>query len=139
MNWIRVNEEYLDYLRQYEARIPFSDYGDDKCKPFFGTLFEVDDIAYITQVSHPQERHKKLKNLPDFKKIFDPKDRSRLIAVVNLNYMFPVPKAEIEKMEYKNIESYRTFKDEKEKTGKTKQEMITKYQRALLFTEWRSL
>ena len=42
MKWINVSEEYLDYLRTTEKRIPKTDYGTDKYKPFFGILFEVD-------------------------------------------------------------------------------------------------
>lgn len=49
-----VNEKYLDYLRNVESRIPRTDYGSDKYKPFFGVLFEIDNLYYITQVSHAQ-------------------------------------------------------------------------------------
>ena len=66
MNWINVNEDYLDYLRETEGRIPRTDYGTDKYKPFFGILFEVGDLYYITQVSHPQQRHRNLKQQKDF-------------------------------------------------------------------------
>jgi len=39
---------YNEYLRnEYERRIPFSYYGEDKFKPFFGSLFEVEDIVYV--------------------------------------------------------------------------------------------
>ena len=34
---------------------------------------------------------RKVKAAKSFIKIFDPSDNSRRIAVVNLNYMFPVP------------------------------------------------
>ena len=114
MKWINVNEKYLDYLREYENRIPRTDYGG-RYKPFFGVLFERDNLLYITQVSHPQERHKKLKQQRDFYKIYDPKDESRLIAVINLNYMFPIPKSEVYPFNKADIDSYRTFKDEMEK------------------------
>lgn len=73
MRWINVDEQYLDYLRGYEKRIPFTDYGTDKYKPFFGVLFEIDDLYYVTQVSHAQPRHYKLKENKDFFKIYDPK------------------------------------------------------------------
>lgn len=116
MYWINVNEKYLDYLRETERRIPRTDYGTDRYKPFFGVLFEVSDLYYITQVSHPQERHKKLKQQKDFYKLFDPKDPKRLIAVVNLNYMFPIPKDQTTPFVKKNIHTYRTFKSEKEKS-----------------------
>ena len=37
----------------------------------------------------------------DFKKIYDIKS-NRLIAVINLNYMFPIPKNMYEKLRYEN-------------------------------------
>ena len=116
MKWINVNEDYLDYLRNVESRIPRTDYGSDKYKPFFGVLFEIGDLYYITQVSHPQARHQKMKNSKDFCKIFDPKNPTRLIAVVNLNYMFPIPKDQTTPFEKKNIHTYRTFRSETEKS-----------------------
>ena len=116
MEWINVNEGYLDYLRETEKRIPRTDYGTDKYKPFFGVLFEVGDLYYVTQVSHPQDRHKQLRQQKDFYKLFDPKNPKRLIAVVNLNYMFPIPKNQTSPFVKKNIHTYRTFKTEQEKS-----------------------
>ena len=114
MRWINVNEDYLQYLRKEEKRIPRTDYGEDKYKPFFGVLFEIDNLYYITQVSHPQDRHKKLKQQLDFYKLFDP--NNRLIAVINLNYMFPIPKEETTPFLKKHIDTYRTFKTQSEKS-----------------------
>lgn len=116
MKWINVNEKYLDFLRVYEERIPHTDYGSDRYKPFFGMLFEKDGFYYITQVSHAQPRHMKMKKQPDFFKIYDPQELSRLIAVVNLNYMFPIPKDEVSPFEKSKIDTYRAFKSEKEKS-----------------------
>jgi protein AbiQ len=116
MQWINVNEKYLDYLRTFEKRIPLTDYGSDKYKPFFGILFESKNFYYITQVSHAQDRHKKMKNQLDFYKIYDPQQLHRLIAVVNLNYMFPIPKNEVTPFMKKDIDTYRTFKSEEEKS-----------------------
>ena len=61
MKWYTVEEDFLTYLRNYESRIPNIDYGDDKFKPFFGKLFEIGDLVYITQVSHPKSRHYTIK------------------------------------------------------------------------------
>ena len=83
MDWLVVTEDYLKYLRKEEKRIPLSDYGEKKHKPFFGILFETEDFYYVTQISHAQKRHYKMKNGKDFKKIYSPKD-NRLLAVVNL-------------------------------------------------------
>ena len=58
LKWVSIPEEYLNYLRDNgDKRIPYSDYGKDKYKPFFGVLFTIGNYAYVTQISHPQERH----------------------------------------------------------------------------------
>lgn len=119
-NWVVIDEGYLNFLRLTEKRIPFSDYGTDKYKPFFGVLFEIGDLAYVTQISHAQPRHAKMRNAPDFLKIYIP-DRNpinpdRLVAVVNLNYMFPIRKSLITNLEYKDIDKHRTFKSAHEKS-----------------------
>ena len=114
LKWVSIPEEYLNYLRDNgDKRIPYSDYGKDKYKPFFGVLFTLGNYAYVTQISHPQNRHKTMTEQPDFKKIYD---GTRLLCVVNLNYMFPVPVSELEYIEYADIGNYRSFKDEFEKS-----------------------
>lgn len=116
MKWINVDEKYLDYLRGFESRIPRTDYGSDKYKPFFGVLFETDELYYITQVSHAQERHQRLNQQKDFYKIYDPNQQNRLIAVINLNYMFPIPKSCTFDFKFKEIDQYRSFVSETEKS-----------------------
>ncbi len=119
-NWVIIEERYLDYLRAVESRIPFSDYGANKFKPFFGALFELGDLVYVTQISHAQERHERMRNSLDFIKIYLPDNKfvvtDRLVAVVNLNYMFPVPKSLVQNLDYKDIEQHRSFKSAAEKS-----------------------
>ena len=116
MIWKHIDDSFLDWMRErYEKRVPFSDYGEYGYKPFFGTLFAVNDLIYVTQISSPKERHANMKQSLDFYKIYHPDDDS-LIAVVNLNYMFPAPNSVLEDLEYKNLNKYRSFDDEKEKS-----------------------
>ena len=56
MKWIHADEKYLDYLRTIERRIPRTDYGSDKYKPFFGILFETDDLYYTSITSAEKTR-----------------------------------------------------------------------------------
>ena len=62
MKWYIPDDEFLNYLRNKESRVPRTDYGKEKYKPFFGALFEIGELVYITQVSHPKERHYKMKS-----------------------------------------------------------------------------
>ncbi|MDO4987601.1 MAG: type III toxin-antitoxin system ToxN/AbiQ family toxin [Synergistes sp.] len=118
--WIIGNENYLSYLRKTEDRIPNSNYGESHYKPFFGELFSVGDLVYVTQVSSVKPRHEKLKNSKDFFKLYISSGKAgkpdELVAVVNLNYMFPVPYRLIEYLEMKNIDQVRGFGSEEEKT-----------------------
>lgn len=107
-SWKIIKNEYLDYLRQYEQRIPLTDYGTRKMKPFFGALFEIDNLIYVTQVSSPKPRHMHMKNSLDFQKYYI---KDHLAGVVNLNYMFPVPQYEIANLDYAIIDNYKTFDD----------------------------
>jgi len=116
MIWCTINKEYISFLKNYDSRIPNIDYGNNGYKPFFSPLFEKDGLVYVTQVSSKKSRHLKMKESIDFVKIFD-KTNKKLISVINLNYMFPVPKSEIIEVKYKNIDNFRTFNslDEKNK------------------------
>lgn len=63
MNWCSIDETYLNYLKSYESRIPYSDYGVNHFKPFFRPLFEIEPgIIFVGAISHPQDRHRKMKN-----------------------------------------------------------------------------
>lgn len=111
MTWKIPDEAYLDYLRNnFDTRIPNCNYGPDKFKPFFGSLFTVGEMVYITQISHPQQRHEKIKENVDFFKLYYPKTND-LLAVINLNYMFPIHGSLLVDLEYRDIEKYRVFKD----------------------------
>ena len=79
-NWVVIDEKYLNYLRGYEHRIPFSDYGADHYKPFFGVLFEKDDLVYITQISHAQPRHELIRDALDFTTIYTRKPTMLMVG-----------------------------------------------------------
>lgn len=114
IKWVYIDENYLNSLRNIESRIPYSDYGEDKFKPFFSPLFQIEGLSYVTQVSSPKDRHKYLNEQKDFKKIYDP--HNNLISVINLNYMFPVPTSILKTVNYRDIDKYRTFKNDTEKS-----------------------
>ena len=113
--WVYIDEKYLNGLRRIESRIPYSDYGNDKFKPFFSPLFQIGELSYVTQVSSPKDRHRYLNEQKDFKKIYDL--NNNLMSVINLNYMFPVPTSILKTVNYRDIDQYRTFKNDDEKSA----------------------
>lgn len=118
--WTVIDEEYLDYLRAHVPGVPHSDYGANRYKPFFGVLFSRGEISYVANISHPQERHYNKRNSMIFQKIYTPDPErpgfDKLTAVVNLNFMIPVPTAMICPLQYANIDQYRDFVSEESKS-----------------------
>lgn len=125
LKWCTINNEYLEYLKQGENRIPNYNYtttrqdGTTKklLKPFFAVVMENEGFSYVAQVNHPQPRHYNLREDKDFIKIFNPDNNRRLMCVVNLNYMFPVPKQDIIYFSMANIEQIRDFDNMSEKSN----------------------
>lgn len=114
MNWCTIDIDYMNYLKEFDKRIPNIEYGEYKFKPFFSPLFTKGNLTYVTQISSKKERHLKMKEQIDFIKIYDNENKN-LLGVVNLNYMFPVPNDKIINVSYKDIDKYRKFKTEQEK------------------------
>ncbi|MCL2068322.1 MAG: type III toxin-antitoxin system ToxN/AbiQ family toxin [Oscillospiraceae bacterium] len=115
MRWKIPDSDYLDYLRNtYDSRIPRTEYGTTTFKPFFGELFNIGDIVYLTQISHPQPRHYNMRNNKDFFKIYRPSSK-KLMTIINLNYMFPIHKSLIADLDYSTIDSHVCFVNEADK------------------------
>ena len=114
MKWVIIDDNYLDYLRKFgDNRIPRSNYGSDKFKPFFGELFKTKDYSYITQITSSKPRLEHLKEDKDFYKIYQ---GNKLIAAINLNYMFPILTTKLVYLNnYDDISKYRTFTSDIEK------------------------
>lgn len=134
MHYIRIKEEYINYLKQKDDRIPDQDYGFGKYKPFY-ILNELDgsDVLYATQLTSPKQRHYGIKEGIDFKKLYHP-GTGKLLGATNLNYMFPVLPEYIEHLsfhELKNIlkEDYKvkTLAIEKSILSKRKDELTKSF------------
>ena len=116
MKWVIVSEKYLNYLRnKYDNRIPYTNYGENKFKPFFGELFKINEYSYITQITSYKPRLDKIKEGKDFYKIYK---NNKLIACINLNYMFPVLTKDLYYIKnYNDIDKFRQFNSLKEKSN----------------------
>lgn len=114
MYWCSIDKEYIQFLKTIDTRIPDADYGKEHFKPFFAPLFEKNGLVYVSQISSAKPRHNKLKEDLDFFKIYDDKTK-QIISVVNINFMFPVPKDKLTFVKYSEIDKYRKFKNSIEK------------------------
>lgn len=65
-------------------------------RPFLGVIVMCNDIKYCVPLSKPKEKHKRMRNKIDFKKIEVDGD---LLGVLNFNLMIPVTKKQIKRID----------------------------------------
>jgi len=112
MRWYVVDREYVNYLYTIDNKVEYIDY-KDKLKPYFGIVLKMNDYNYYLPVSSAKEKHNTMKNNKDFLKLID--GDGKLIAVLNINNMIPVPSQYISELNYNQIDQYRTFESEMDK------------------------
>lgn len=123
MHYIRIKDEYIDFMKYKESRVPKQDYGDGKYKPFYILAeLEGNDVLYVTQLTSPKERHTYLKDSLDFKKIFHPIS-GKLLGATNLNYMFPVLPEYIEHLSFNDLKKILNDEEKLKKLSIEKKEL----------------
>ncbi len=113
MDWYVVDKEYINYLKQFDSKVGYVEYGS-KLKLHLGIVMKVQSLDYYVPISSPKSKHENMSNSLDFQKIQE--ENGQLYAVLNLNNMIPVPMNCIKQVKYDEIDLYRKFKSNKEKT-----------------------
>lgn len=112
LKWYIANKEYVNYLRQFDEKVENIDY-NTKLKPYIGILVTINEFNYYVPISSAKEKHYKIREGMDFIKIM--KD-SNIIGVLNLNNMIPISDKNVKVLKYKEIENYRDFDSDKQRT-----------------------
>ena len=68
LSFYTVNQDYCEYLRQYDNRVPYT-MDSKSTRPFIGLLLQVNSCTYYAPLSSPKPKHQKMKNQLDFLKI----------------------------------------------------------------------
>lgn len=82
LNFYEINKEYIQYLKEFESKIPNIDY-EKHDKFVCGVVFKINDINYFAPVSSFNKAQR-----TNFL-IYNENDRP--ISSIRLSYMFPVP------------------------------------------------
>lgn len=83
MRLYHVEEDYIDYLRGIDSRVPANKGG---ARPYVGILFTICGVPYYAPLTSPKPKHLKMSNDLDFIKI-----AGGQYGAINLNNMIPVP------------------------------------------------
>ena len=82
MRFYNISDDYIKYLREYDSKVSIN---KDESRPYVGALLEIEGIKFFAPLSSPKEKHKKMKNTKDFRKI-----DGGTLGAINLNNMIPV-------------------------------------------------
>lgn len=113
MDWYIVDKEYINYLKQFDPRVGYVEYGE-RLKLHVGILLTVGEFNYYVPISSAKPKHQRMSNSLDFHKLQD-ETTGYLYAVLNINNMIPVPKSCITQLKYNQIQNFRSFNNEKER------------------------
>ena len=114
MDWYVVDKKYINYLTQFDSHVGYVEYGE-RLKLHVGILLTIGDFHYYVPISSAKPKHQKMSNSLDFHKLQD-ESTGYLYAVLNINNMIPVPDNYLTQLKYNQVESFRSFSNEKEKT-----------------------
>lgn len=115
MNWYIVDRKYINYLIRFDSHVGYVEYGK-RLKLHVGILLTVGNFHYYVPISSAKPKHQKMSNSLDFHKLQD-ESTGYLYAVLNINNMIPVPDHCLTQLKYNQVEKYRTFSNEREKTN----------------------
>ena len=114
MDWYIVDKSYINFLSKFDSRVGYVEYGN-RLKLHIGILLTIEQFHYYVPISSAKPKHKKMSNSLDFHKLSDP-TTGFLYAVLNINNMIPVPDNCLTQLKYNQVENFRSFDSEKEKT-----------------------
>lgn len=114
MNWYVIDKNYISYLAQFDSHVGYVEYGE-RLKLHIGILLSIGTFHYYVPISSAKPKHQKMSNSLDFHKLQD-ESTGYLYAVININNMIPVPANCVKQLKYNEIENFRSFSSEKEKT-----------------------
>lgn len=95
----RIDMKYVRDLHNVDSRvISVSPQLHKEKRVFLGIVVLCNSREYIIPLSHPKEKHQKMKSKADFDKIVN--KNGKLLGVLNYNLMIPVNNTQIQKFNF---------------------------------------
>lgn len=94
MKFYHITDAYIDFLRSYDSKVAKNKH---ESIPYVGVVVQINDIKYYALFTSPKEKHLKMKNGKDFRKI-----QGGQYGAINFNNMIPVPESALILIDIKN-------------------------------------
>ena len=105
LKFYEVNKSYVDFLRQYDSKIPNIAYSGRNDKFICGTLFEINGRQYFAPISSFTKQQKT--------NILIKNNDGRTTSSIRMSFMFPAPMDQLQIKDFsKEDPSYRRLLEE---------------------------
>jgi len=94
MKFYHITDEYINFLRSYDSKVSKN---KNESRPYVGVVVQINDIKYYAPFTSPKQKHLKMKNGKDFRKI-----QGGQYGAINFNNMIPVPESALILIDIKN-------------------------------------
>lgn len=132
---VRVEEDYIEYLRNFDNKVQINSSKYDKDnKPFLGVLFKINGLEYFSPISSNKKSKLQImfntyietnKKPIDMFFIEDLKKSERtLLSILNINNMIPVPKEAIIYFDITNDKDFSLLRKEIDYCKRNKEHII---------------
>lgn len=118
----QIDVDYVEALHRLDSRVEYHHGEHDK--PYVGIILKINNIDYFVPLSSPKRKHDRMNENPTFMKI--KQNNGRLLAVLNLNNMIPVPKDHYSIINFEELsdQNYKNLLDEEYQIIKQRKSMI---------------
>ena len=101
LNLYRIDMKYIRNLHNVDSRVSsVSPQIGKHHRVYIGIVVICNEKKYLIPLSHPVEKHKRMKPCADFDKIID--KHGKLLGVLNYNLMIPVKEEQLVKVDLKS-------------------------------------
>ena len=95
MKFYHIKEDFITFLRQFDSKVAEN---KNQSRPYVGIVLEINSVKYYAPFSSPKQKHKRMKNGKDFRKI-----NNGLYGAINFNNMIPVLDSALIEIDIANI------------------------------------
>lgn len=120
MKFYEVEPDYLEYLRNYESKVPYIQYENRNQKFFCGIVLEIDGFKFYAPVS--SNKDKKYTDYPMYS------NQKSCLGTIRFAYMVPVPNNQLKVKDFSKVpdEKYRSLLNKQWNFCKHKRNQIQK-------------
>ncbi|MGL4602306.1 MAG: type III toxin-antitoxin system ToxN/AbiQ family toxin [Plesiomonas sp.] len=105
MKFYTISSRYIEYLKQFEDKVPNSeDPNYQNPKAFIGVVLDIQGHKYLAPLTSPKSWHSTIKESSiSYFKLHENGNPENQLGLINLKYMIPIVEAEVSLLDLDNM------------------------------------